>query len=306
MNRLFDSAERPYYLWKVLYWLANSLPPALGERLFRWLGALTFRFAADTRAAAMDNFRHVLGPQASEAQVEATARAALIHQLHRYYITFRPHMSDAEWAHGHTVEGWEHFDAVVQPNKPVIIMVAHLGILEHVAEVVRRDRGLRPTAPAEAIKPQRLFDFVIELREGFGGRGIPADTSGMEIIRCLRRGETIAIAVDYDSTRTGVVIDFFGAPALMPQGPARLALLTNAPILPGYSRWAPDGTFHTVFEPAIIVERTGDREADILAGTRQITAVLERWIRSHPTEWTMFNPIWRWAAEMSDDEAAAA
>lgn len=307
MNRLLDPAERPYYLWKTLYWLANVLPPALGERLFRLLGALTYRFAKDTREAAIDNFRHVLGPQASPAEVEATARAALIYQLYRYYTLLRPHMDDAEWARRHTVEGWEHFDAVVQPDKPAIIMVAHFGILEHLAEAVRRDRGgLRPLTPAEALKPPRLFDLIMGLREGFGGRGIPADTSAMEMVRRLRRGETVAIAVDYDSTRTGVIVDFFGAPALMPQGPARLALLAGAPIIPGYSRQLPDGSFHTVFEPAIIVERTGEREADTIAGTMQITAVLERWISARPSEWTMFNPIWRWAAEAKGDESGAA
>lgn len=306
MSRLFDSAERPYYLWKVLYWLANVLPPALGEWLFRLLGALTFRFASATREAAIDNFRHILGPQATPAEVEATARAALIHQLHRYYILLRPHMDDEEWARRHTVEGWEHFDAVVKPGQATIIMVAHFGITEYIAEVVRRDRGLRPTTPAEAIKPPRLFDFLIGLREGFGGRGIPADTSGMEMVRRLRRKETVAIAVDYDSTRAGVIVDFFGAPALLPQGPARLALLSGAPIVPGYSRHLPDGTSHTIFEPAIHVERTGDREADVVAGTKLIAAVLERWISAHPAEWTMFNPIWRWAAEAEGDEAVAA
>ncbi|MCW5880255.1 MAG: hypothetical protein KIS91_04885 [Anaerolineae bacterium] len=149
MKRLFDPAERPYYLWKAMHWLANTLPPALGERVFRLLGVLTFHFAADTRAAAIDNFRHVLGPQASPAEVEAAARAAILHQLQRYYILLRPHIDDAEWARRHTVDGWEHFDAAVQPGKAAIIMVAHFGILELLPRWCAVTRGCGQTAQTE-------------------------------------------------------------------------------------------------------------------------------------------------------------
>lgn len=297
MSKLLNQRQWGYYLWRGLWWLANYLPPAIGERLFRWGGALVFRFASGTRAGAIDNFRHVLGPDASEAEVHAAARAALVHQMYRYYVMLRPLPPDDVWRVLNVVEGLEHVDAALVAGKGMIFLVAHFGMLEHTAQLIRRERGLRPLTPHELIEPRRLMDFLIELREKFGGEGIATDVAAMEMIRRLRRGEAVAIAADLDSTRTGFVVDFFGAPALVPQGPARLALLSGAPLLPIYARQLPDGRYHIIIEAPVSLRRTGDREADALAGTKVVTAIVERWIDAHPTEWTMFNPIWQWAQE---------
>jgi lauroyl/myristoyl acyltransferase len=37
---------------------------------------------------------------------------------------------------------------------------------------------------------------------------------------------------------------------------------------------------------------TGDREADVRTGVRQFAAILERYIKEHPEQWTVFEPVW--------------
>lgn len=290
-----------YYYWQILNWVANVLPYRLGRALFTGLGWLSFHFGGQWRENALDNMRHVLGASATDKEVKAAAQAAMIHQLTNYYLLLRPTVSDEEWPTTHTVEGWEHFDTAVAAGKGVIALSAHLGGVEHLAEVVRRDRGLRPLAPAEHIKPERLYHWFVALRERRGGRGIPADQSGFEVIRALRRGEVVALGGDLDATRQGMVVEFFGAPAVLPQGPARLALLTGSPVIPMFAIRNPDWTFRVIIDPPVVFQRSGDREADLAAAMRQVAAVLERHIRAHPTQWAQFNPIWQWAKSSRPD-----
>ena len=46
------------------------------------------------------------------------------------------------------------------------------------------------------------------------------------------------------------------------------------------------------FEPALELRQTGDREADVRAGMLQWSAVLERYIRLAPEQWTVFERVW--------------
>jgi KDO2-lipid IV(A) lauroyltransferase len=207
----------------------------------------------------------------------------------------RPPVSDAVWPHIFSVDGWEHVDQALAQGRGVIFLSIHFGGVEHLAELLRRERGLRPLAPAEVLKPEKLYHWFVVLREMRGGRGIPADQSALDLIRRLRRGDTIALGGDLDTTHNGLPVEFFGAPAVLPQGPARLALLSGAAPIPAFTVRRPDWHFHTTFEPPLSFERTGDRDEDVRRAMRKIAQVMERWIRAYPTQWTQFNPIWQWA-----------
>jgi phosphatidylinositol dimannoside acyltransferase len=291
-----------YYIWLFLGWLANHLPKRIGYTLFSWLGLLAFYVGRSARAGALDNMRHVLGPAASDAEVWAATRAAFVHQSTNYYMLLRPLVSDDVWRRNHVIEGREHMEAALAAGKGVLVLSAHLGHVEYVAEVMRRDFHTHFLAPAETIKPKKLYDWFVAHRERHGGEAVPAsEAGGMDLARRLRRGGVIALAVDLDTTRGGLPVEFFGAPALLPQGPARLALLASAPVLPMIAIRLPDGRFHLTIEPPLPIQRSRDREADQLAVMREIALMLERWISRYPTQWTMFSPIWQWAEERKEE-----
>ena len=53
-----------------------------------------------------------------------------------------------------------------------------------------------------------------------------------------------------DLTRTGVRVDFFGEPTLMPAGPAKLAIETGAALLPAHC-WFPGNSWRVDIYPAL-------------------------------------------------------
>ncbi len=289
--------EWSYYGWRAFHWLANQLPPWLGEPLIRWLAGAAFRFTGATRRNAMANMRHMLSPGASDAEVEAAARAAFQHAMVNYYLLFRPPPDEAKWAQMVSVDGREHVEAALALNHGLIVVSAHFGRMEIIAQYLRRTLGIAFSAPAEPIKPDSLFQLMISQREKYGGRALPADEGAMELARILRKRGAIAVTPDLDFTRTGLAMPLFDAPALIAQGPARLAMISRAPIVPFWTVRRPDGGYHIIIEPPILYTPSGDKEADIARLTTVITARLERLLARYPTQWMQFNPIWAWAEE---------
>jgi len=63
------------------------------------------------------------------------------------------------------------------------------------------------------------------------------------------------------------------------------------------------GRFRVVVYDPIVLERTGDRTADIEAGVKQITAFVEDRVRERPEEWFWVHK--RWPNEAYAELAAA-
>lgn len=289
--------EWPTYSWRAFHWLANQLPPSVGEPLLHPLTGAVFPFTGATYRGATENMRHVLGPRATDGEVTAAARTAFQNSILNYYRFFRPLPDDATWAKMTSGEGEEHYFAALGQGRGAIVISAHLGGAEFLAQYGRRNLGIRFAVPAEPIKPESLYRFMVEQRERHGGRGIPADKGAMELVRVLRKGGVLGVMLDLDTTRGGLVTELFGAPAQLPQGPARLAMMSRAPIVPFWTVRRPDGGYHVTIEPALTYTPSGDKDADAARLTRILAERMEVWLGRYPDQWLQFNPIWSWARE---------
>ena len=131
---------------------------------------------------------------------------------------------------------------------------------------------------------------AVDARHLGAGRGVAHYTA--ELLAALRRNEVVGLIVDRNLTESAVTVPFFGAPARLPGGPALLAIRSGAPILAGIAVRRPDGRFEGVIEPPIDVARSGNARRDVEAITGAIAARLEYYIRRHPEQWTVFQPVW--------------
>jgi len=105
----------------------------------------------------------------------------------------------------------------------------------------------------------------------------------------------VGILMDTNMTPPqGVFVDFFGVPACTASGLARVALRTDAAVLPGFAIWdAKLGKYRLQMAPALALIRTGDNEADIVANTAMFNQVLESYIRKHPEQWLWVHRRWK-------------
>ena len=107
----------------------------------------------------------------------------------------------------------------------------------------------------------------------------------------LRAGKLICIVADRDLSDTGVEVEFFGEKALLPAGPAALAVQTGAALMPvacwfvGETDWAA----HVYDE--IPVPAEGSRKEKAAAMTQALATAFEQAIREHPEDWHMLQKL---------------
>jgi KDO2-lipid IV(A) lauroyltransferase len=288
-----DQSQLSYYAYRLLGAVMPLVPPKLGYALFSRLGDLSHDKATASRENVYDNLRHVLGPNVDASRIEGVAREIFRNQARNYYDLFRvAALSDKQIERLVTVHGLEHLDQALAAGKGLIGVTAHFGNLDVVAQAFALHK-YPITVAAEHLKPERLYQYVVSLRASKGIKIIPIDSFLRPIFRALRNNELVGLAADRNLTETGTLIDFFGAPALLPDGHVQLALRTGAKLGLFFGLRRPDNTYEAFVEPALELENTGDLERDTRAGMAKLVAVLEKYIGQHPEQWVMFQPVWR-------------
>lgn len=257
------------------------------------LGDLAFAMSKASRENVLDNLRHVLGPKADKALLEQIARAIFRNQAKNYYDLFRvAALSAAQIERLVTIQGLQHIDEALSAGKGLIVVSAHFGNLDIAVQAFAL-RGYPITVIAEHLQPEKLYQYVVSLRASKGIKLIPADSFLRPLFKALRNNEIVGLAADRNLTATGTVVEFFEAPALLPDGHIHLALRTGAKLAMAFSLRKPDNTFEISVEPPLPLENTGDLNRDIRLGMEKLVATLEKWISQHPEQWVMFQPVWK-------------
>lgn len=151
-------------------------------------------------------------------------------------------------------------------------------------------RGYRILAISPA-SPNATYRLQNSLRTQYGAETIPASMEAVrKAISRLREGGIVATGMDRPAPQ-GEYIEFFGRPAYLPTGFARLAIRTNSLLLPGVI--LPDGPGHYRAEALEILEPPRDR-SDAAASrlAREVLRQMEPVIRKYADHWLMFFPIW--------------
>jgi KDO2-lipid IV(A) lauroyltransferase len=107
----------------------------------------------------------------------------------------------------------------------------------------------------------------------------------------IREGGILGILADRAVTGIGETVEFFGRPALLPSAHVALALRTGAALVPAFT-WREKGLLCARVEEPLDLVSSGDRDADVRNGVQRFAEVFERYVRAHPEQWTVFQPIW--------------
>lgn len=188
------------------------------------------------------------------------------------------------------VRGLEHLEAV--RGRGALLLTGHFGNFEllgaHLARLNPVDFVVKPQSNA------RVDAMVSRLRGRAGVGLIPLGGSLRRVFRALRDGHWIALVADQDARRDGVFVPFFGRLASTPEGPARLALQTGAPIVFGIARRLADGRHRLDVDAPHLPGGAAD-DAGVRALTAWHTARLEREIRATPEHWFWLHRRWKTA-----------
>ena len=193
-----------------------------------------------------------------------------------------------------TYDGYENFDRASQRGKGVLFLTGHVGGWE-LSAFAHSLYGHPLHFVMRPLDNPLLDALVRRYRTMHGNTPILKDDPARELLRAMKAGATVGILMDTNMTPPeGVFVDFFGIPACTASGLARIALRTDAAVVPGFTIWDPIlRRYRLRFDPAVPLIRTGNNEADIVANTAQFTKVIEEVVRRYPDQWLWVHRRWK-------------
>lgn len=280
-----------YRFVKILSNIINMLPYAARLSLGRGLGLIFWwLIPAKRRNMAIKNIELAL----------TVNKAKACHLAKRSTTRFGKMVMDVLYSTKFTqdsiknyvkLEGEEYLTEALSYGRGVILATSHSGNWELFGTTLAL-RGFPLVCVAQKQTNADMDHFINEIRTK-SGMEIIYKTGVRDMVKLLGEGRVVGIIMDQDAGSNGIMVDFFGRQASTAQGAAALARLKNAPIVPVFITENTDGTHTGIVQPAIWMERTSNREKDILDTTQQLTNIIEEHIRKYPHEWFWLHNRWK-------------
>jgi Kdo2-lipid IVA lauroyltransferase/acyltransferase len=192
------------------------------------------------------------------------------------------------------LDGFENFDAARRRGKGVLFLTGHMSAWE-LAPFAHALYGHPLHFLVRPIANRRVDALINHYRCLSGNQPIQKNKSARSILRILADGGTVGILSDHNTVlEESVFVDFFGIPASTTSGLARIALRTDAAVVPGFLSWdSARRKYRLRFEPAIELARTGDEENDVRENTARFTKTIEDYVRAYPDQWLWVHKRWK-------------
>lgn len=286
------SSSVPIWQYRLAALLSRSLPRRLGYWLGLRIADYFYWRRPVERHAVQGNLQRIFaarGLTPAGATLPGLARKTFQH-FGKYLVDFFrfARLSEEEVKRLVTLENSDALRAAAARGKGVLAVTAHLGNWE-VGGAVVAALGYRLHAVALPQSSQRLDRLFNAQRASRGIHVFPLGHAAFGIVRCLKRGEMVALLGDRNFDQHSGRHEFFGAPALLPRGPAWLAAHTGAPLVPIFLLRQEDDTFLLRCHPPIYPEAAGTEEHIRTAWI----AALEKEVAAAPWQWFIFDDFWK-------------
>ncbi len=184
---------------------------------------------------------------------------------------------------------WEQVRALAARG-PLIFALLHQGNWDVAGGAFTHNVG--PSTVLVESLGARWLDAAVQGRRERLGMRVVYETAPRAALRALRSGGALGLLFDrpLGTGEPGVDVTFFGAPCRLPAGPARLALTTDARVVPMAVLRTDSRALRFRVQIGLDFDppRGGDRAADVRALTQALLDWFEGPVRRHPDQWYMF------------------
>ncbi|HYL09673.1 MAG TPA: lysophospholipid acyltransferase family protein [Candidatus Acidoferrales bacterium] len=286
------------WLEYALVWAAlkslGTLPRAVARAVAGGAARFLFVFLGKFRRVAMFNLRLAF-PDWTDKQRRGVIRK-MVRNLGWMAAEFAqfPRWTPKNVERIVVLDGHENFLAGANRGKGVIFLTGHMGAWE-VSSFAHALYGFPLYFLARQLDNRRVDALINRYRCLAGNQPIFKNESARATLKILRESGTVGILADQNTLpEEGIFVAFFGTPACTTTGIARLALHTDAAVVPGYAWWDDAiRKYRLRFEPPVEVVRTGDAGTDIRVNTENFTRVIEEFARKHPDQWLWAHARWK-------------
>jgi Kdo2-lipid IVA lauroyltransferase/acyltransferase len=191
------------------------------------------------------------------------------------------------------INGRDIFDRIHAGGHGMLMITGHFGSWE-VFNLLPPAFGFPVNVLVRRIDNPKVEAFVESLRTKFGGKTIDKTKSARAMFRLLENGEMLGVMADLNAQeREGVFVDFFGVKASTTASIARLALKTDAVVIPVFAVWNESKQKYIVnIEEPVDFVKTADAEQNVVELTQKVTNSVEKFVRAFPEQWMWIHKRW--------------
>jgi len=276
-----------YITYSALWRLVRLLQERSAYKLFEGVSVLAYSRNGKRVQRLRANYRKIK-PNVNEEELEILVRAGLSSAMRYWCETFRISDWSRERILNSTMTKNEEFlFEPIRSQRGVIVAVPHAGNWDH-AGAYFCAKGARVNTVAEHLKPEKLFRKFLAHRERMGMNVLDLNAGVIgDLEKILReKKEMVALVSDRDLSKSGIDVNFFGATARMPAGPAILAYNTGADLITAYVAYRPEG-IEVFFTPPVHINKDVERSEEIVRVTQVIASRFEDAISKDLTSWHM-------------------
>lgn len=278
---------------KIAAFLLGHLPLSISALLSRIFGLLIYRLDKKHRDIARGNLRRAFGAGISADGIERTTKKIFQNLVAAFFEFMRiPWLTVKKLDGCVRCDGMENLHDALKKGKGVIFITAHFGNWELMAAYYGL-KGLPVDIVARELDNPAFEEFVKWARQRSGNRIVSKSRAMRRLLKTLASNGIAGILLDQNvAAAEGVFVDFFGALACTNKGPAMLAAMSNAAIIPTFI--LREGRKHRIIIGKEIERvNTGDKDHDALVNTARMTKVIEDIIRKHPEQWFWVHRRWK-------------
>jgi phosphatidylinositol dimannoside acyltransferase len=268
--------------------VVRAFPPSFRHAVAAPGGSAWYWLNGRQRRAALDNYAAALDLDPSDPEVARVARRAF-QNYGRMVLDFllMGSLTKDELLQRTDVDGREHLDAALSRGRGVLLALPHMGSWDNTGSF-----GGALGYPIVAVTgrfPGSLNAAVVKTRERYGLQVLLVGRPAVrEIIQALSANRMVGLVCDQEEG-PGVEVSFFGRRAIVPAGPASLALKTGAALMPGYQYMTSSGRHHVHIEPELSWPE-GETKESLM---QRIVHRFEAFIRERPDQWYAFRPMFK-------------
>jgi KDO2-lipid IV(A) lauroyltransferase len=272
----------------------GALPRRLARAVGAGLGAMAFALTRRLRRTGDRNL------EIAYPESDAPWRMHIVRQLYR---NLGLHLAEFCLMSRYTPEntrdfvryaGLEHYLAARDAGRGVLVVTGHLGLWE-LSSFYHSLMGCPMSMVIRRLDNPLVDRLVNGIRCLHGNTVVHKDDFARGLLGAMRRGETVGILMDTNMTPPqGIFVDYFGTPACTASGLARVAMRTEAAVLPGFLTWREDEKKYVLeFGEPLELVRTNNDEQDMAANTQICTTAIETWVRRYPEQWLWVHRRWK-------------
>ena len=283
-----------YIFFVFFIFFIRIMPLYVMRRVVVFLSFILFKVFGVRKKTALDNLYYAF-PEKTEQERKRIAYES----FKNFFLTIMelmwiPNLSQKRLLKMIKVENKEELDKFMLQQKGKIILTAHFGNWEYLAQYLAIEYKVNYPAIVKRMRNIFVDNYVNKCRNRFNYiHVLYMDKNVKEVFKALLSNKPLILLADQSAPQESIYIKFFNRYATTFQGPAVFSLRCHVPIRFILAVRERDFSYKIVHQEIPVSDIADTSDSSIYELSRRHVELLEKYIREYPEQWLWSHRRWK-------------